>query len=57
MFVINRGKYASKNRNIGLAFNICEKCGYVQLGLTKAGTTSHEHRTANNVPCTGKRVS
>lgn len=57
MFVINRGKYASKNRNIGLAFNVCEKCGYVQLSLTKAGSTSHEHRTANNFPCTGKLVS
>lgn len=55
MFVLNRGKFASKNKNIGISFSVCEKCGYVQTSLIDS-TVAKEHKTYNNRLCNGKLV-
>lgn len=54
MYVLNRGKYASKNKNIGVSFSVCEQCGFVQTSFDK--NTSKGHKTYSNRQCGGKLV-
>ena len=55
MFILNRGKYASKNKNMGISFSVCEKCGFVQTSLIDK-TTTKGHKTHNNRQCCGKLI-
>lgn len=53
MFVLNRGKFATKNKSMGMPFKICEQCGYVQTFFANG----KGHKNHNNRPCSGKLIT
>lgn len=54
MFVVNRGYFASKTRELGHYFKVCETCGYVQTNLIGEKEQEKGHLTADGYKCHGK---
>ena len=53
MFAINGGTHVRKDKLVGMSFNICEQCGFVNTADNHAKKTG-EHKTASGRECSGK---
>ncbi|MBQ8451829.1 MAG: DEAD/DEAH box helicase [Clostridia bacterium] len=53
MFAINGGSHVRRDKLVGMAFNICEQCGFVNTADIHVKLDS-EHKNASGRICTGK---
>lgn len=54
MFFLNRGYFATKNRELGNYFKVCATCGYVQPDFSNIKEQSKWHFNADGYKCYGE---